>query len=255
MRFSIQIYPSYPNKCPATTSCKFEISQYLYQQRAFQNGRSSYVERPNKTQRRYDKSTLKRCLTCYTSTHVAKEIPAISIRKENFQVQLSPFWPFASSLGLYQDSETMAAPLRELGVHLIVYIDDILLLGESLQQLKVYTAGLTYHIKFLGFVMNPKKYILDPTQELEFIWTQVNTIKIGLKLPGGKMKKICLEREIVGGGTYTPGSTVLDLSFSPAISHSLVRPLQSRLQIRRFLGSGKYRGTMLVEQSSPAKGD
>ena len=117
--------------------------------------------------------------------------------EKTFEFNCLPFGLSPAAWVFTKISKPMAALLRELGVRLIVhvymYINDILLLGELSQQLKVHTAGLTYLIECLGFVINPKKCILDPTQVLEFLGTQVNMVKMQLKLPGGKMKKIHLE--------------------------------------------------------------
>ena len=47
--------------------------------------------------------------------------------------------------------------LRKLGLRLIVYIDDILIMAESPQLLRDHVMGLTYLLENLGFVINYTK--------------------------------------------------------------------------------------------------
>ena len=49
--------------------------------------------------------------------------------------------PVIGSLGLYQDTEARA---REMGVRLIAYIDDILVLAESQEQAKRHAEAVVY---------------------------------------------------------------------------------------------------------------
>ena len=55
------------------------------------------------------------------------------------------------SLGLYQDNQGSDSVLREIGIRLIVYIDDMLIMAEMKTRLKDHIAGTVY---LLGFVVN-----------------------------------------------------------------------------------------------------
>ena len=48
--------------------------------------------------------------------------------EENVSVQLPTFWAVMRSLGLYQDNQ--GSGVREMGIRLIIYIDDILVMAE-----------------------------------------------------------------------------------------------------------------------------
>lgn len=107
-----------------------------------------------------------------------------------FQFNCLPFgltsapWVFTKTL------KPVMALLRELGVRLIIYIDDILILGESTQQVEDHAAALVFLLEHLGFIINSKKSLLSPTQVMEFLGVLVNTLEMELKLPGEKLRKI-----------------------------------------------------------------
>ena len=65
--------------------------------------------------------------------------------------------------------------LRSMGVRMIIYIDDILLMAESAEQ-------VTLHLE-----------VTSPTQQIEFLGLQVHSTTLQLSLPGEKLHHIRLE--------------------------------------------------------------
>ena len=59
-------------------------------------------------------------------------------------------WVFTKTL------KPVAALLREMGVRLVVYIDDILILAESRQRAHEQAEALMYLLECLGFIINSK---------------------------------------------------------------------------------------------------
>ena len=47
--------------------------------------------------------------------------------------------------------------LKELGVRLVAYIDDVLVLAETAGRARDHTTGLIYLLENLGFLVHPKK--------------------------------------------------------------------------------------------------
>jgi hypothetical protein len=107
-----------------------------------------------------------------------------------YQFKCLPFglacapWVFTKTL------RPVAAQLRQLGMRLIVYIDDILVLAESQRKAQEHLLGLVYLLENLGFVINKEKSILDPTQEIEFLGFVINSKTLELSLPQRKIKQI-----------------------------------------------------------------
>ena len=93
-------------------------------------------------------------------------------------------------MGLYQDLKPALTLLRELGVRLVAYIDDILVLAETEEMARDHTSRLTYLLENLGFIIHPEKSITTPTQEIEFLGMVVDSCSMELRLPGQKVKKL-----------------------------------------------------------------
>ena len=112
---------------------------------------------------------------------------------KHYQFNCLPFglasapWVFTKTL------RPVTALGRELGMRLIIYIDDILLMAESEEKAQDQASGLVYLLQCLGFIINTGKSILKPTQSLEFLGFTVNTVTMELSLPPAKIKKIRAE--------------------------------------------------------------
>ena len=101
--------------------------------------------------------------------------------------------PFGLSSAPWVFTKTLKpaiALLRELGVRIIVYIDDMLLLAETRSSLRNHIAGTRYILECLGFTVNQDKSIMEPTQEIEFLGITINTKQMIMCLPTEKLKKI-----------------------------------------------------------------
>ena len=84
-----------------------------------------------------------------------------------------PCLPF----GLTKTLKPIAALRWELGFRLVIYIDDILLMGESKQITHDQRAALVVFIlQCLGFTMNMEKTVLKPTRTLQLLGFDTNTL-------------------------------------------------------------------------------
>ena len=80
--------------------------------------------------------------------------------------------------------------LRRLGVRVIVYLDDMILLNQDKEGLLRDRNSLLYLLMQLGFAINWKKSFLIPTRNLDFLGFTVDTVKMTLSLPTDKVDKI-----------------------------------------------------------------
>ena len=96
-------------------------------------------------------------------------------------------WVFTITL------KPVAALGRELGIRLVVYIDDILLMAETREKARDHASSLIYLFQCLGFTINSEKTILEPSQRLEFLGFTVDATSMELSLPTQKIKKIRAE--------------------------------------------------------------
>ena len=73
--------------------------------------------------------------------------------------------------------------LRKLSVRTIIYLDDILLMESSLEDLLMARDTLIFILRHLGFLINIKKSYLEPTSTLEFLRVVVDSGEMTLSLP------------------------------------------------------------------------
>ena len=65
---------------------------------------------------------------------------------------------------------------------LIAYIDNILILAESRELILDHVTGIRYLLECLGFIVNTKKSILNPTQVIEFLGLSVDSLAMEVRL-------------------------------------------------------------------------
>ena len=86
--------------------------------------------------------------------------------------------------------------LRERGIRLIVYLDDILILNQSLSGILKDLEEVINLLEFLGFIINYKKSVVVPQQILEYLGLVIDSNKLSLSLPHGKIDsvtKLCFD--------------------------------------------------------------
>ena len=101
--------------------------------------------------------------------------------------------PFSLASAPWVFNKTMkpiAALGRELGIQLVIYIDNILLMAETKEKATDHASSLIYLFQYLGFTINSEKTILEPSQHLEFLGFTMDTTSMKLSLPTQKIKKI-----------------------------------------------------------------
>ena len=106
-----------------------------------------------------------------------------------YQFNCLPFGLSSAPWVFTKSTRPIVATLRELGLRLIIYIDDILVIVETESMLRDHITAVIYLLENLGFVINHPKSELTPTQEIEFLGFVINSTKMELKLPGEKIKK------------------------------------------------------------------
>ena len=76
--------------------------------------------------------------------------------------------------------------LRQMGIHLIIYLDDILIMHQNREELIELTPLICQLFEALDLVVNMKKSILVPGQLIEFLGFLVNSLTMYLILPAQK---------------------------------------------------------------------
>ena len=80
--------------------------------------------------------------------------------------------------------------MRKLNVRIIIYLDDMLLMASSLEDLLMARDTMIFILQHLGFLINIKKSCLEPTSTLEFLGVIVYSGEMLLNLPKKKLLKV-----------------------------------------------------------------
>ena len=112
-----------------------------------------------------------------------------------YQFTCLPFGLLSAPRVFTKTLRPVAALLRELGVRLVTYIDNILVIASSSssQQANDHMLAVTYLLENLGYIIHPEKSVTRPTQRVEFLGMLVDTTSMDLSVPGEKIKKIRTE--------------------------------------------------------------
>jgi len=92
--------------------------------------------------------------------------------------------------------------LHQLGIRIVVYLDDMLLMAQSKEILKQHLATVLHTLIGLGFIVNTSKSVFTPTQELEFLGFLPNTLSMMISL--SQKKVIGLKQTVNGQGLSSP---------------------------------------------------
>ena len=74
------------------------------------------------------------------------------------------------------------ALLRRLNIGLVIYLEDILLTGRTVEEILMSRDTLIFLLQHLGFVINLKKSVLKPSQQIEFLCLKIDTHNMSLSL-------------------------------------------------------------------------
>lgn len=101
--------------------------------------------------------------------------------------------PFGISIAPLIFTKLMKVPisyLRRLGIRLIIYLDDILIMNQSSQNCLLDAQTCMEILEGLGFLINKIKSVLVPSQQMTFLGFNVDSVEMNLSLPKQKIQKI-----------------------------------------------------------------
>ena len=171
-------------------SCKFETSQPISGVRTLQNGRYSHVERPSKTGRLSGQDRSQGCIFDRSNLERSSKFFTFSMERSIARVCLPSVWLATAPRVFTKLMKPVVAMLRQRGVRLIIYLDDMLIMAESTSLALHHAASALNLLESLGFVVNYHKSQLIRSQQIEFLGFLVDSVTLSLQLPGEKLRKI-----------------------------------------------------------------
>ena len=111
-------------------------------------------------------------------------------KSKSYQYRALPFGLATAPRVFTKVMRKAVSHLREKGIRLVHYLDDILILGETLSTFQTSVLDTAAWLKKLGFVLNMKKCIFFPQTEIEFLGFLINSQTLKISLPKSKVHKI-----------------------------------------------------------------
>ena len=99
--------------------------------------------------------------------------------------------------------------LRSINIKIIIYLDNMLLIGHSLEEIVMSRDTVMFLLQHLGFVINWKKSVLTPVQEKEFLGLTINSVTLELSLNKTKIQKVVSECKNL---LNNPQTSILELT-------------------------------------------
>ena len=149
-----------------------------------------------------------------------------------YEYRVLPFGLSLSPRVFVRCTEAAVAPLRRQGIRLATYLDDWLVLAQSVQLARAHTRVLTLHLQRLGFVLNAEKSMLSPTQSLTFLGLSLDSVAFTARLSEERVKsfRACL-------ALFRPGRSVqfrLCLRLLGLMASAILVVRLGRLHMRDF---------------------
>ena len=80
--------------------------------------------------------------------------------------------------------------LRRINIRIVIYLDDMFIMGQTMEEIRMSRDTLIFFLQHLGFVLNLEKSILNPVWETEFLVVTITSLKLGLLLQQKNLLKI-----------------------------------------------------------------
>ena len=87
---------------------------------------------------------------------------------------LRMFWSRTSPRVFTKILKVPISLLRCLNIRVLIYLDDILLMSQSLERLLVARDTVIFLLQHVGFVINFKKSVMEPVQTIEYLGLVIN---------------------------------------------------------------------------------
>ena len=120
--------------------------------------------------------------------------------------------------------------LPRINIKIIIYLDNIILIGHSLEETVMSRDKVIFLLQRLGFVINWKKFVLTSVQEIEFLGLKINFVTLELSLNKTKIKKVVPECQNL---LNNPQTSILELTRLIGLLTSTIQAvLPARLSCR-----------------------
>ncbi|CAB3993566.1 reverse transcriptase [Paramuricea clavata] len=110
--------------------------------------------------------------------------------EELYQFTCLPFGLAPAPLLFTKLLKPVVSLLRRLGLRMIIYLDDIIVLNQTQEGILRDRDSVLWLLQNLGFVINWEKSVLQPSHTMEYLGFVINSLELKLSLPETKMNHL-----------------------------------------------------------------
>lgn len=107
-----------------------------------------------------------------------------------YEYKCMPFGLATAPFTFTKITKPLVSLLRQEGILLLIYLDDLLILSESFDQGKIECSRVKSVFESAGFILNTERSVLNPSQQMEYLGIIVDTCSYTFQLPLSKRDKI-----------------------------------------------------------------
>ena len=132
----------------------------------------------------------------YHSISIAKEhrkYLGFQVNNKSYRFRVVPFGLSTAPRLFTKIMREAIAPLREQSIRMVIYLDGILIMGNTIEESIIATEKCIHHLSNLGFTINLKKSVLKPSTSINFLGMEINSRTQKIPIPKEKVNKILKE--------------------------------------------------------------
>ena len=157
---------------------------------ALQDGRLALPSKQSKEGRLHVQTGFKRCMLFSSIKSCIQKICAVSLVRDALRVSCLCFGLGPAPRIFTNLLKVPVSVLRHLNILIIVNLDDMLLIGHTIEEKLIARDTVVFSLQQLGFVLNLQKSVLTPTQRMQFLGAAVDSLIMTLSLSENKASKV-----------------------------------------------------------------
>ena len=185
--FYFPTFPGGKERGWAKTSGQSEGSKQFCALRALQDGRPPHSPGPDSDRGLYDQARFERCISPDPNPSESLQFQWM---EKTYQFLCLPFGLTSAPRVFTKVLKPLIETLRQIGIRLVVYLDDILILHQGREELESLARLICNLFEALGLVINTKKSFIIPQQSTEFLGFLIKSVTLQTQMPQEKLRKI-----------------------------------------------------------------
>lgn len=203
-----------------STSGEPEAIESLHQETAFQDGRCEHAEGPASKGRLDSIYQSQGCLSVMMAEEHRKFLHFMW-EGQTYQFQCLPFGLRSAPRVFTNILKPVMALLRRQGIRTIIFLDDMIIMAQSKEELLQQIEEIIQLWQLLGFIINWEKSQLNPVQKNQFLGFEVDSRNMTIYLPQEKLERVVQACSLA---RHQETMTVCDLS-------RLIRRMTATMQV------------------------